>query len=313
MRRQMEEYSYPYSCLVAFTGTVKEHGIDHTENSLNALPKGVDIPDAFKDPRYRILIVANKFQTGFDEPLLHTMFVDKKLSGLQCVQTLSRLNRTAPGKTGTFVLDFVNDWEEVQKSFQPYYQTTVLEGETDPNKLYTLETEILNFHLIRPDDIVEFCETFYDKSRPQELLQPVLNRVADRWKAIPEEEEREAFRSYIQSYIRQYGYISQIVTFDDADLEKLYVFLQYLNKKLPRRKGELLPDITTAVDLESLRIQKNFEGAIPLEPAEGAVYPPPEGKVSVPAEPEKDLLSEIIAHLNVLSKGDFTEEDKVSL
>ncbi|MBK7407974.1 MAG: type I restriction endonuclease subunit R [Saprospirales bacterium] len=140
--------------------------------------------------------MANKFQTGFDEPMLHTMFVDKQMSGLQCVQTLSRLNRTTSGKTGTFVMDFVNDWEEVQKSFQPYYQTTILEGETDPNKLYTLETEILNFHLILDDDIQAFAEIFFDKGKPQELLQPVLNRVVDRWKAILEE-DREIFRSHI--------------------------------------------------------------------------------------------------------------------
>ena len=133
--RQMKELGLPYSCLVGFSGTVFDTDTmkEYTENSMNDLPQGVSIPDGMKDPKYRILIVSNKFQTGYDEPLLHSMYVDKTLRGLQCVQTLSRLNRTTTGKTDTFVMDFVNTSEDILESFQPYYQKTILTGETDPN------------------------------------------------------------------------------------------------------------------------------------------------------------------------------------
>ena len=141
----------PFKPLVAFSGTVKDPDSmeENTENSLNKLGPKVSIPDAFKTPEYRILIVADKFQTGFDEPFLHTMYVDKKLGGVHAVQALSRLNRTKRGKSGTVILDFVNEAEEIQEAFQPYYQTTLLEEETDPNKLYSLQTDLEQFRDFR--------------------------------------------------------------------------------------------------------------------------------------------------------------------
>ena len=149
----------------------------YTENSLNRLPPKVAIEDAYKTPEYRILVVANKYQTGFDEPLLHTMYVDKKLDGVQAVQTLSRLNRTRSGKTDTLVMDFVNEAEDIQAAFQPYYQTTLLEEETDPNKLYDQQTELKAFEVFTDKDIEEFAEVFYTPNIPLEKLQPVLDRA----------------------------------------------------------------------------------------------------------------------------------------
>ena len=179
----MEEKHLGFKPLVAFSGEVTDPdtGAKYRENSLNRLPPKVAIPDAFKTPEYRILIVANKFQTGFDEPLLHTMYVDKKLAGVQAVQALSRLNRTMQGKNETFVLDFVNEAEEIQAAFQPYYQTTILHEETDPNRLYDLETELKAFDIYSTKDVEEFAEIFYDTKQPLEKLQPILDRVVIIW------------------------------------------------------------------------------------------------------------------------------------
>ena len=312
MNKQMKELNLPYSCMVAFSGTVKNNGVDFTENSLNELPSGVGIPESLKTPQYRLLIVSSKFQTGFDEPLLHSMYVDKKMGGLQCVQTLSRLNRTMSGKTDTFILDFVNKPEEVYESYQPYYETTILEGETDPNRLYTLEGEIQNLNLYNPDELEDFCKIFFDPNEPDERLQPILNTVVGRWSQIEERDEREQFRHLIQSFIRLYGYISQIITFEDLGLEKLFVFLRYLNKKLPKRNKEDIGNLLNTVDLDSFRIQKRFEGEIQLDG--GTILTPnDEGDSKGVSEEEKDLLSEIIKGLNDLYGSELTDEDKLDL
>ena len=231
--RQMREMDLCYGCLVAFSSTVHDtdNGQDYTEDGMNGLPPRVLIADSFKSPEYRILIVSNKFQTGFDEPLLQTMYVDKRLDGLQCVQSLSRLNRVATGKTDTLVLDFVNEPEQVQEAFQGYYQTTTLGEETDPNRLYDLQSQLDGFELYDEDAIDQFCRIFYDPARPAELLQGILDRVVEKWSAL-EMNEREEFRSSLQGYIRLYGYISQLITFTDVALEKLYIFGRSLNKKL---------------------------------------------------------------------------------
>jgi type I restriction enzyme, R subunit len=310
--KQMKELNVPYSCLVSFSGTVKHGGMEHTENSLNELPSGVGIPDSLKTPEYRLLIVSSKFQTGFDEPLLHSMYVDKRLSGLQCVQTLSRLNRTMSGKTDTFILDFVNKPDEVYKSYEPYYDTTVLEGETDPNRLYSLEGEIQDHHLYLPDDLDQFSQIFFGPDDQKEKLQPILNVVVDRWKQIEEVEVREQFRSQIHSFVRLYGYISQIITFEDPNLEKLFVFLQNLRLKLPKRDREDLGDLFNSIDLDSFRIQKRFEGSIDVDGG-GILTPLTEGDPQGITEEEKDLLSEIIRGINDLYGSELTDEDKLDL
>ena len=279
---------------------------------MNELPFQTSVADSFKDPRYRILIVANKFQTGFDEPNLQTMYVDKKLNGLQCVQTLSRLNRVTKGKTDTLVLDFVNDPIEVQNSFQQYYQTTVLEEETDPNRLYQLQTQLGDYDLYDDDTINQFCLIFYDLKQPDELLQGILDQVVEEWRKL-EDEQREEFRSYLQSYIRLYAYIAQLITFQEPDWEKLYAFARYLNKKLPKQEHADVSDVLDAVDLDSIRRQMVYEQLqIGLKPEDG-VTPPISSGTSVAKDPELDLLSNILQTLNDAYQTDFTEEDKVDL
>ena len=312
--RLMKEMGLPYGCLVAFSGTVHDidNGQDYTENGMNALPPSTSIEDSFKDPNYRILIVASKFQTGFDEPMLQTMYVDKRLDGLQCVQTLSRLNRVAKGKTDTLVLDFVNEPDQIQEAFQQYYQTATLAEETDPNRLYDLQRQLEDFDLYDADIIDQFCEIFYDPDQPDELLQGILDGVVERWTAL-ERDDREAFRSTLQSYIRLYGYISQLITFTDVDLEKLYIFGHSLNKKLPKREHPDLQDVLGSVDLDSFRVQRIHDSLqLSLEEEDSEV----EGigsDVATRRDPEQDFLSNIINALNSAHHTDFTAEDKVDL
>jgi type I restriction enzyme, R subunit len=315
MRKQMKERRLPYTCLCAFSASIKnpDDGQEYTENSLNGLSKNVSIPHGFKNPNYRIMIVANKFQTGFDEPMLHTMFVDKKLSGLQCVQTLSRLNRRMSGKNETFVLDFVNEWEEVQAAFQPYYQATYLEGETEPNRLYDLEREIKNYHLFTEYEIDSFVKTFYDTDQDNEAGLPIIEKVVDRFEGLSAEDQKSIFKSKIQSYLRLYAYIMQIADFKDLDLEKLFIFLKFLNKALPKDARQDITDILNAVDLDSFRIEKTWEGKIDLVDTPGGVEGLSIGEASGKKEEEKDYLSEIINVLNDTFGQDMKEEHKVHL
>jgi len=258
------------------------------------------------------MIVSNKFQTGFDEPLLQAMFVDKRLSGVQCVQTLSRLNRSYPGKTETFVLDFVNETSGVVEAFQPFFTSTELSDETDPNKLYDLETKIRGFNLFTKYMVDEFCRLFYNERETDEVLQPVLNRVVSKWGEIGDAALQAEFKSLIQSYVRLYAYISQIITFVDVELEKLFIFLKYVNKKLP--KGDLdRVDISGAVELSSLRILKIGEYKLSLEDTTGVLEPMTASWGGGLTEEPLDFLSEIVRKLNEIYGANFTEENKMDL
>ena len=311
--KQMKEMGLPYGSLVGFSGTVFDEDSfkDYTESSMNGFPE-VQTEENLKDPKFRILIVNNKFQIGFDEPMLHTMYVDKKMGGLQCVQTLSRLNRTMTGKTDTFVLDFVNDPDEVLESFQPYFKGSVLTEETDPNRLYQIEQEIKQYNLFQDETVNLYVETFFREDIPMEELQGILDTVVEEW-SKQVEEDRENFRSHIQSFIRLYGYISQIISFQPIDLEKLYIFLRGLNRKLPRRPTDR-PDIFTSVDLEYFKIEKKYTTNIELEDKEGEFQGKSEdgGTYSDEEEPV-DFLSVIIKTLNESFDGDFSDEDRVRI
>ena len=240
------------------------------------------------------------------------MYVDKRLDGLQCVQTLSRLNRVTSGKTDTLVLDFVNEPEQVQEAFQQYYQTTILAEETDQNRLYDLQSELERFDRYDERTIDEFCFIFYDVNQPDERLQGILDGVVEQWSKL-ERDHREVFRSTLQSYIRLYGYISQLMTFSDVGLEKLYVFSQSLNKKLPKREHSDLPGLLESVDLDSFRVQKTHDRLqLSLEEADSEV----EGfgsDVAPSRDPEQDFLSNILDALNSAYHTDFTAEDKVDI
>ena len=312
-RRIIKERGLKFKPLIGFSGTVTDPdtGIQYTENSLNQLPPKVSIPEALKLPANRLLVVANKFQTGFDEPLLHTMYVDKKLAGVQAVQTLSRLNRTKRGKTDTVVLDFVNEVEDIQKAFQDYYQVSYLEEETDPNKLYTLQTELAQFELYSDEDIQGFAEIFFNPEIPGEKLQEPLDKVVGRWN-YRNPDEREDFRSKLRSYVRLYGFVSQLITFVDPDLERFYVFAQHLAKKLPKREGTLPLEVREAVDLDSFRIQQTYKGRIELEKEDAGLAGITDATRGL-TEDERDLLSNIVQTLNDTYGTDITEEDKLDL
>ncbi len=314
-QKLMTEKGLLFKPLVAFSGTVRDPdgGAEYTENSMNQLPPKVSITDAFKTPGYRILVVANKFQTGFDEPFLHTMYVDKKLTGVHAVQTLSRLNRTMKGKDSTMILDFVNEVEDIQKSFQDYYQTTFLEEETDPNKLHDLSDQLYDFEIFTRTDVEEFATIFFNEKIPNEKYQPILDRVVAIFRYVGDENRREDFRSLLQSFIRLYSYISQIITWGDTDLEKLYVFARNLNRKLPKKTGRMPYEVQDSIDLDSFRIQKTFsEVKIELEKNDGPVPPIKPGTPS-PTLDLKDFLSNIIKTLNESYGANLSEDDKLDV
>lgn len=315
IQKLMKEKNLRFKPLVAFSGAVidPESLAEYTENSMNQLAPKVNIVDAFKTPEYRILVVAEKFQTGFDEPFLHTMYVDKKLGGIHAVQTLSRLNRTMKGKDSSMILDFVNDIEDIQKAFQDYYQTTFLEEETDPNKLHNLHADLLDYEIFTNDDVEAFAQIFFNPDEPGERLQPILDSVAGRFKYVSDDNRREEFRSTLQSFVRLYGYISQIIDWTDTDLEKVYVFARNLNRKLPPMIEKPIWHIKDCVDLDSFRIQKNFdEISIPLE-KEDAPKPGISAGTRQVSEEEMDFLSNIVQTLNDTYGLDLTDDHKVDI
>lgn len=317
MKKQMKERGLTYSCLVAFSGTIQDEstGLEYTEKSLNKENgmKGKDIADELKDPRFRILIVANKYQTGFDEPLLQTMYVDKKLSSVQCVQTLSRLNRTKTGKVNAFILDFVNEPDDIVNAFQPFYNTTILTEGTDPDKLYDIQYDIEAYGLFTDDHVERFCKELLKKTTTDEKLQPILNEVIKNWWDLEDEHQQFEFKSKIQSFIRLYAYISQIIDFEEVQWEKLYLFLTYLNKKLPKKSSDAI-DVTDSIDLGSLRIKMMGESKLVLEDRVGEVVPIYGGSGDIKGnEVSMDLLSHIIERINEVFGIELTQEDKVDL
>jgi len=301
--------------LIAFSGTVDDAGIPYTEAEMNAFSEN-ELPDKFSGSEYQVLIVAEKYQTGFDEPLLHTMYVDKPLSGIKAVQTLSRLNRTCRGKEDTFVLDFVNDPDIIQEAFQDYYEVTGLSDVTDPNILYDLQYELDAAQVYTSSEInavseLEFNGKLKDK-RAQERLNPILDQAVDRFDKELTEEEQDQFKSSASKFIRTYSFVLQIGPFTDIDLHKLYVYLSYLLRKLPKKPNERIY-LADDVALEYYRNQKVFEGQIQLETQGRVDIDPPQhaGGGAAPEE-EKERLSSIIDRMNEKFGTDFEPQDKLS-
>jgi type I restriction enzyme R subunit len=309
MNKQLKEKGFQnkIKCVVGFSGEVNYNGEKVSEYSLNKENgfDSKDVPTGFKNPLYRVLIVCNKFQTGFDEPLLHSMFIDKPLQGVQCVQTLSRLNRKTKGKKSTFVLDFVNKVETIQESFQNFYQTTILSEDTDPNLVYDILDKIRNFHLFTSQEIDDWNTIFFKDKRDDSNLQPTLNIVLSRWKDL-EDEERDLSRSQISNYCKLYGYVSMIHQFDNIELEKHYIFFEYLRKKFPVDGLERI-DVSDLVDLESLNLDIKGKLNISLDPNDTIFDPNSYGEGRVKEDEEFDLLSEIINQINDYFGGNTPE------
>jgi type I restriction enzyme R subunit len=302
--------------LVAFSGTVQDEGEEYTEAAMNGFGER-ELPERFAGPEYQLLIVAEKYQTGFDQPLLHTMYVDKKLAGLNAVQTLSRLNRVHPAKEDTFILDFENEVEDIKQAFQPYYERTEIDEPTDPNLLYTLKTNLEGFQYFWQQEVADFAAVFFKPSAQQVpadqgKLHAIVDQAVKRFAEEPDEERREEFRSQLASFIRLYGFLSQVIAFADADLEKLYAYARLLRKKLPRREDGGILDLDDDVELTYYRLTKTGEHDARLqEGVQAPVTGPGEvGTAGTPEEAESPL-SAIIKTINDRYGTDWTEGDKV--
>ena len=315
--RYLAEKGHPWKALVAFSGTVNDGGESYTESGMNSAGQEHVIGERqtaaeFEKPEYRFLVVANKFQTGFDQPLLHTMYVDKKLGGVNAVQTLSRLNRTHPGKTGTTVLDFANEAEEIRKAFEPYYETTLLSEETDPNLVYEVQDRLLDFGVFRADDVETFARVYFDTKATQDRLYAALEPARQRFAELAPDETSD-FRSQLVDYVRLYAFLSQVVTFADLDLEKLYVFARHLRRLLPADREELPREVQQNIDMESFRIQRTSRGRIALDRQAQPLEPAGTKSRSSTAEQELEALSRIIEALNERFGLNLGPEHRVTL
>ena len=301
--------------LVAFSGMVRDGGHEYKETQLNGIGEK-ELPKKFNTPEFQVLIVADKYQTGFDQPLLHTMYVDKKLSGVRAVQTLSRLNRTAIGKNDTFVLDFVNEIEVIQESFQPYYEQTKLSEDIDPNLLYDQKNRIEEKQVIWKTEIDNFCKVYFENKKKlsvseQSKLYSYIDPAVDRFKAIPVEEERDAFEKLLLDFTRAYSFLSQVVPFVDVELEKLFTYIRYLLKKLPKDDYKERLRLDHDVALEYYRLQKISEGDIMLAINGDAGIKPPTETGLTKEKDEKGKLSEIIETINERFGTEFNDTDKL--
>ena len=294
--RYLAEQGHAFKALVAFSGTVEDGGRSYTEPGMNGVSE-TQTARTFKGPNYRFLIVANKFQTGFDQPLLHTMYVDKKLGGVNAVQTLSRLNRTETGKQGTMVLDFANEADDIKDAFEPYYETTLLSQATDPNLLYEIQTRLADYPVYAPADVEAFASVYFGGTASQDRLHAVLNPVVKRFQEL-HEDEQDGFRGQLIDYVRLYAFLAQVLPFSDSDLEKLYVFARHLGRLLRPDPSKLPLEVQRNIDMESYRIQETGGGKISLGRGAGTLDPIGAKDPHAPMAEEMETLSRIIAELN---------------
>ena len=322
--------------LVAFSGTVVDDldpSKNYTEGGMNAGIDGKELPEKFGSDDYQLLLVAEKYQTGFDQPLLHTMYVDKRLAGIQAVQTLSRLNRTYAGKEDTFVLDFYNERSEILEAFKPYYEQPVIGERSDPQQLYTLQAGLAEFGVYRPEEIEQFCAIFFrgkanqtpsDHAKMNAAIDPAVERfktlkddlrpmmLEKEW-AKTKEEAQEEFRSLLFAFSGLYAFLSQVIPFADSDLEKLYTYTRFLAAKLPRRAIGPQYNFDEDVALKYYRLQKISDGSIVLEPGVSGELKGPTAVGTGMSGDEEVELSELIDILNERFGTDFKPADQLFL
>ena len=296
----------------------------YTETSLNPSLKGRSLPDAFAGKQYQIMLVANKFQTGFDQPLLSAMYVDKRLSGVSTVQTLSRLNRTYPagGKDTTYVLDFVNDPDEILADFQPYYETATIEGVTDPDLVHDLETKLDHAGIYTADDVDEFAAA-YVGGKGNSAIQGPLKAAKDRFNTQYEAaiaaddtakiDELDMFRKDVGSFVRLYDFLSQIINYEDTDLEKRSLYLRFLARQIAEKNRTQAIDFST-VELTHIKQSRSGDGALDLTKGKGTPLKPTTSIGSGEArDPRMVRLEAILAKINDLFSGeDFTPAEQRS-
>ncbi len=309
-REYLEEIKSPYKPIVAFSGEPDYKGEKISEAKLNGFP-GNDIADRVQEDPYRFLICADKFQTGYDEPLLHTMYVDKALSGIKAVQTLSRLNRAHPKKHDVFVLDFQNDTETIEKSFADYYRTTILSKETDANKLHTLKAELDKYQVYSPESIAQLVD-LYLSGADRDKLDPILDACVAVYVADLDEDGQVDFKGKAKAFTRTYDFLATILPYGVQEWEKLSIFLNFLIPKLPAPIDEdLAKGILEAIDMDSYRAEKKATMAIALPDAEAEIEPVPTSGGGSKPEPEMDKLSNIVKAFNDQFGGLFADAKRM--
>lgn len=312
---------YEIRSLVAFSGTVLDDKIPdktYTEAEMNGGIREKDLPEEFSGKEYQVLLVAEKYQTGFDQPLLHTMYVDKRLAGIQAVQTLSRLNRTHPLKEDTFVLDFVNDPEDIQEAFKVYFDGATMGEEVEPERLYEIKAELDESGIYRNDEIEEFCRVFFAPRKKQsvgdhKVMNAVLDKASTRFEGLQEtnEEEAELWRGKLHAFRNLYVFLSQVIPYQDSDLEKLYAYLKHLALKLPKRKSGPGYQFDDEVQLEYYRLQKISEGSISLNEGWARPLDGPKEVGSGMVREESVPLSRLIDLINERFGENLNEADQL--
>jgi type I restriction enzyme, R subunit len=307
----LAERKSPYKAIVAFSGEHEYGGKKVSEASLNGFPSS-HIADKIQEDPYRLLICADKFQTGYDEPLLHTMYVDKVLSGIKAVQTLSRLNRAHPQKHDVFVLDFMNDADTIQEAFADYYRTTILAEETDPNKLHDLKAALDGYQVHTPAQIDEFVR-LYLGGADRDRLDPILDACVAVYRENLGEDDQVDFKGKAKAFTRTYGFLSQVLPYTNADWEKLSIFLTFLVPKLPAPiEEDLSKGILEAIDMDSYRVEKQAAVKIQLPDADAEIEPVPTSGGGRKLEPELDHLSNILKTFNdQFGNIQWTDADRV--
>ena len=312
---------YPIKSLVAFSGEVRDDlaiGVSYTEEQMNAGIREKELPEHFATPEYQVLLVAEKYQTGFDQPLLHTMYVDKRLAGIQAVQTLSRLNRTHRLKEDTFVLDFVNDRDEIREAFATYYQGAEIGAEVDPARMYAIKAELDASGVYLVEEVKRFCSVYFKPRQRQspadhQGMNAALDPAGARFATLLKENETEAdvWRRKMYAFRDLYGFLSQVIPYQDSDLERLYVYLRHLAAKLPRRRSGTLYQFDDDVRLEYYRLQKIGEGSISLGNGDGHPLDGPTEVGSGAAHEESVPLSQLIDIVNQRFGTDFNKADQL--
>ncbi|RME67196.1 MAG: type I restriction endonuclease subunit R, partial [Verrucomicrobia bacterium] len=296
-RSYLRERKSRYQAIVAFSGEHEYSGDMLTEASLNGFPSS-QIADRIREDPYRFLICADKFQTGYDEPLLHTMYVDKPLAGVKAVQTLSRLNRAHPKKHDVFILDFQNDAETIRRAFEPYYRTTILAEETDPDKLHDLKADLDAHQVYGPELVDEWVRRYLDGAA-RDQLDPLLDGCVAVYLQELDEDAQVDFKGKAKAFLRTYGFLSQVLPFANTDWEKLSIFLSFLVPKLPAPSEPEPPEgLLEAIDMDSYRVEKRATMRIELPDADAEIEPIPTGGGGHRPEPEFDRLSNIIRSFN---------------
>jgi len=308
IRDYLAKRKSPYRALVAFSGEHEYGGKKVTEASVNGF-RSNEIADRIAEEPYRFLVCAEKFQTGYDEPLMHTMYVDKPLSDIKAVQTLSRLNRARPQKHDTFVLDFQNDADTIQAAFEPYYRTTILSEETDPNKLHDLKAALDGAQVYTPAQVDQLVELYLGRAG-RDKLDPILDASVDVYVETLDEDGQVDFKGKAKAFVRTYGFLASILPYTLAGWEKLSIFLNFLIPKLPApRKDDLSKGILDSIDMDSYRVEVQFAMSIALADQDAEIGPvPASGGGHVP-EPELDRLSNILKSFNE-EFGDIEWQDK---